>query len=207
MSGEKPHRLYIRRKRCLKESQKLIYETLCSIVAMKGQEVNSIQLSQEALEHATAIEASCWSPRLHISDEEFHQLTIKKTQDLCYILIQRSCQPHSYTPIALPQPKKVKKVQALSLPPDNPSLFQAPQMHPISSTPPSFNNNVMLPSITEFPMREHVVIPSISNFDQPQKNFPPISPQYAPKPSNLSQQPVQYGILVPSTYIINFGSS
>ena len=174
---------------------------------MKGQEINPIQLSQEANEYATTVEASCWSPRLHISDEEFHQLIIQKTQDLCNILIQRSCQPiQPFPPIALPQPKKVKKVQAISVPPETTPIFQPSQIHPACVTPPSFSNvsNVILPSITELPIKKHVTIPSISSFDQnlPQKDISTIFPPQTSQ--NFSQ--TQFEILVPSPYIVNIGS-
>ena len=60
----------------------MIFDVLSSLAVARGEEIDEQKLLREAFDHATTIEASCWSPKLHITDEEFQSLTMNKTQEL-----------------------------------------------------------------------------------------------------------------------------
>ena len=92
MEENHTRRVYIRRKRCLKECQKLINETLYAISLARGEKVQDRLISNQALEYANAVEASCWSPHLRISDDEFQSLALSKTRELCQTLLKKHIQ-------------------------------------------------------------------------------------------------------------------
>lgn len=86
MSEERPKKRYIRRKRALKECIKLLLETLREINPNGNSITGSDTIQESAEEIASYIEASCWSPRLNMSDGEYMQLIMKKTEKTINIL-------------------------------------------------------------------------------------------------------------------------
>lgn len=143
MDKTRPRRIYIRRKRCLQETQKTIFDVLCSIALSQGKEINEEELNKEALEYANTIEASCWSPHLKISDEDFQAITKTKTQDLCQILLKRSLNPIA-----------IKAADSTAQEPNKTKLddIQAIQQIPIISQtpPPSEGDNHYVPPNPQF---------------------------------------------------------
>ena len=91
MSTNKPVRkTYIRRKRCLNQSIEQIKDTMIYIMKNTGYRMTESQLLEFAKARAKEIEAACWSPRLKISDKEYSQIVLKKTYQLCNILLVQS---------------------------------------------------------------------------------------------------------------------
>lgn len=74
----KPHKSYIRRKRCLHESSRIIQNTMRAINSSTGRQMTDAELLEFSTNLARKIEASCWSPRLKISDKEYQKRQKKK---------------------------------------------------------------------------------------------------------------------------------
>ena len=92
MNDSSKHRkCYIRRKRCLNENAKLIQSTMRAISIAKGKQMSENELIEYSTRRAREIEASCWSPRLKISDKDYQDIARLKTQQLCQALIKQ-CQ-------------------------------------------------------------------------------------------------------------------
>jgi hypothetical protein len=80
-------RNYIRRKKCLTDSTALVKFTLTFIHDTLRTNVSSDKLEGLAKQHASAIEAVCWDPRTHLTDNTYQKLMISKTRELCIALI------------------------------------------------------------------------------------------------------------------------
>ncbi|KAK8891196.1 hypothetical protein M9Y10_028402 [Tritrichomonas musculus] len=94
----KPHKSYIRRKRCLHESSRIIQNTMRAINSSTGRQMTDAELLEFSTNLARKIEASCWSPRLKISDKEYQKKTEEKTQQLCDSLIRQNNLPFIHSP-------------------------------------------------------------------------------------------------------------
>ncbi|OHT01248.1 hypothetical protein TRFO_31996 [Tritrichomonas foetus] len=80
-------RNYVKRKRSLNESMKIILSTLQAINANSINPIDSSEITHRALSHAKAIEAACWSRRAKFSDDVFQSIVRTKTMELCRTLI------------------------------------------------------------------------------------------------------------------------
>ena len=82
-------RNYVRRKKYLNDCYQTIAQTL-QLIKLSGKlPLSDQQIKIEAMKHAQAIEAACWSPRMKLSSSEYEELTEKKTKELCKVLTQR----------------------------------------------------------------------------------------------------------------------
>lgn len=90
LNAPKSHKSYIRRKRCLHESSRIIQNTMRAITSSLGRPMSDAELLEFSTAKAREIEASCWSPRLKLSDKEYQKKTEEKTQQLCEILIRQN---------------------------------------------------------------------------------------------------------------------
>lgn len=197
----KPHRVYIRRKRCLKEAQKIIYDVLVSISTSHGDEINEKLLNKQALEHAISIEAACWSPKLHVTDAEFENLMISKAHELCKILLNSNSNPKPisqssgqeqktkvFSPVirkairstSTGQPVPVLSVQStppFAFYPSVPVVNQAFVLGPQSSVIPQTQTIIQPPQIqiqSEQALLPNLIVPQIPNLITPVAK-----PQYA----------------------------
>jgi hypothetical protein len=87
MSGNK--RNYIRRKKFLMDCCSQLKATLDFVRVARGDK-DPGDSAKEALAHAQAIEAVCWSPRARLSAENYCQLMASKTQELCSAILRKS---------------------------------------------------------------------------------------------------------------------
>lgn len=86
MEHEKPKRTYIRRKKALNESIKLIQNTLSKISMLSSNKISEREILSNAASFANSIEAQCWSPRLQMTDDEYRQVIMNKTEQICTTL-------------------------------------------------------------------------------------------------------------------------
>lgn len=89
MENQNSKRNYIRRKKTYNKSCTLVRQTLELINLVKNTKMPPIELDQLAKQHADRVEAVCWDPRTKISDDLYQQLVIKKTRELCTLLINK----------------------------------------------------------------------------------------------------------------------
>lgn len=92
MEDEIPRRNYIRKKKIYEKSYKLIRQTLELINLVKNVKTAPNELNKIAKQHANRVEAACWHPRIGLTDYDYQQSVIDKTQELCDLLI------NSYAP-------------------------------------------------------------------------------------------------------------
>jgi hypothetical protein len=84
----RPKRNYIRRKKCLNESAKLIRSALGFINRARGTQMTTEEVERTALRHAASIEAVCWDPRTStMTDNLYHGVMAQKTRQLCLALL------------------------------------------------------------------------------------------------------------------------
>ena len=88
--NEPKKRNYVKRKRSLSESTKIILSTLQLINSNSPNPVDNNELTNIAINHAKAIEATCWSRRAKFSDEIFQTIIRTKTTELCQTLLSSS---------------------------------------------------------------------------------------------------------------------
>lgn len=88
--NESKKRNYVKRKRSLSESTKIILTTLQAINANSPHPLDNNELTHIAINHAKAIEATCWSRRAKFSDEIFQTIIRSKTAELCQTLLSSS---------------------------------------------------------------------------------------------------------------------
>ena len=89
MNDAKNKRNYIRRKKYLQDCISQIKATLEFIHLARGETVNPNELQKQAMDHAKAIEAVCWSPHSRLSAESYQKLMSAKTQELCRTIIKK----------------------------------------------------------------------------------------------------------------------
>lgn len=83
-------RNYIRRKKFLNESMSEIKATLEFIRFARGEKVGTGDSQREAMLHAQAIEAVCWSPHSRLSSDSYQKLMAAKTHELCGTILKKS---------------------------------------------------------------------------------------------------------------------
>lgn len=88
--NEPKKRNYVKRKRSLSESTKIILSTLQVINSSSPNPLDNNELTRIAINHAKAIEATCWSRRAKFSDEIFQTIIRSKTTELCQTLLSSS---------------------------------------------------------------------------------------------------------------------
>jgi hypothetical protein len=89
MTDASNKRNYIRRKKYLMESVNQIKATLEFIRIARG-DLPSEDIQKQALAHAQAVEAVCWSPRARLSAETYQRLMASKTQEFCRAILKRA---------------------------------------------------------------------------------------------------------------------
>lgn len=62
--------------------------TLGFIASSNGTPKQEKDLIQESTMHAKQIEAVCWTPRIKMTDEEYSNLMLQKTKELCRLLVR-----------------------------------------------------------------------------------------------------------------------
>jgi hypothetical protein len=82
-------RNYIHRKKYLMDCVTQIKATLDFIRAVHGDKPGA-DTEKQALDHAQAIEAVCWSPRARLSAESYQQLMTTKTYEVCRVILKKS---------------------------------------------------------------------------------------------------------------------
>jgi hypothetical protein len=88
MLDVRPKRNYIRRKKCLKESESVVKSTLRLINTTLPTPRSADEIDRLAGQHAAAIEAVCWDPRTsRLTDSLYQMLMLSKTRELCIALI------------------------------------------------------------------------------------------------------------------------
>ena len=133
MEHEKPRRTYIRRKKALNESIKLIQNTLLKISLLSQQKMSDREVLSQAASFANSIEAQCWSPRLQMSDEEYRNIIMNKTEQICTTLWMKF---HSKGSPESQYRSGPSVMQPPPFPPVQQNTFSIPQ--PISLNLPQF---------------------------------------------------------------------
>ena len=101
-------RNYVKRKRSVNESAKLIANVLRKLNENNGVPINDEEINDVAANYAKTIEATCWSRKAKYSDEEFQILTQEKTTELCNTLLRQSQIPNESLSMALNNKVKTK---------------------------------------------------------------------------------------------------
>lgn len=149
MEVGKPRRSYIRRKKCLNECMKIIQQTLRQLASLKHIQVSDLVLTEMARKYAEEVEAMCWSPRLHITNEEYQNMTREKTKHVCRVLLTREIKAHMpiqglempfqgpvmmIPPVPLPKPAPARTLPPVPAPP--PTAPPPPKIESLVSKPP-----------------------------------------------------------------------
>lgn len=77
---------YLKRKRFLNEVSQEILTTLQRIYYIRNEIVSDSQIKEQAQNYAQKIEAVCLTPKYKMSNDEYHNILILKTQELCDVL-------------------------------------------------------------------------------------------------------------------------
>jgi hypothetical protein len=93
MSEERVKRNCIRRKKFLNDCACVIKGTLLFISVAHGEKPDHFACQRDAVAHAEAIDAACWSPRTHLSSDSYQRLMHLKTEELCQTLLKRAFSP------------------------------------------------------------------------------------------------------------------
>jgi hypothetical protein len=115
-----PHRNYVKRKRHLNESVDLIKRTLECLASVRGEPMNSAEISRQALARALEIEAACWNSLRRPANEEYNRVMMAKTREVCMALITNAIAPR-------PDANFVRSVLAGVRPPNRVTLPPVPE--------------------------------------------------------------------------------
>lgn len=139
MNKTHPRKSYIRKKKYLQESSKMLQTAMKSMYSSHGLIISEHQLKLFADSRAREIEASCWFPRLKTSEIDYQNLIISKTRELCQVLISRNL------PITA-----LSSAESISL--TDPNIQKPPTER--------FTPNISLSDIKNRNINEHSTIPS-----------------------------------------------
>ena len=128
--SDNTRRSYICRKKYMNNSSERIKKTLEFIKSKGKLKLSEQELQKEAEKHARSIEATCWSPHMHLSSYDYQHITDAKTRELCQALLQQ------YIPGLIDQIKPDLCVSPTSLP--QRSGFPIPIAYDRLATPRSF---------------------------------------------------------------------
>lgn len=101
---------YLKRKRFLNEVSQEILTTLQRICFMRNEIVSDSALKEQAQNYAQKIEAVCLTPKYKMSNDEYHNVLVLKTQELCDVL-KRTMLPNQSSPIPISANQQQQSIQ------------------------------------------------------------------------------------------------
>jgi hypothetical protein len=171
MSACAGKRNYIQRKKYLYDCVSQIKTTLDFIRLARGETVQTASSQSEALAHAQAIEAVCWSPHSRLSAESYQKLMSAKTQELCRTILKKSLTSTDVT--------HLQKLTAMA---SDQAKTPSPTL-PVPILPELHGHS---PSPGEFPEIEWSGT-FISSFDGFSADFPSLQIESVPCPSGRNE--------------------
>ena len=139
MNDLKNKRNYIRKKKFLNDSISQICNTLKLIKTSLNQNISDVEIQKEALIHAQAIEATCWSPHLRHTEESYQYIMATKTNELCIAIAQQRIPPSLLKPLNNFNKKILPEIKSNSLPIQNSIFFTD-----ISTPPPQLPSSSLV---------------------------------------------------------------
>lgn len=101
---------YLKRKRFLNEVSQEILTTLQRIYFLRNEIISDSTIKEQAQNYAQKIEAVCLTPKYKMSNDEYHNVLVLKTQELCDVL-KRNMLPNTSSPIPISASQQQQSIQ------------------------------------------------------------------------------------------------